>query len=68
MFRMFSGVLVLLTGALAAFGGHPKVARDLDNVNPESSVDVIIQYRQTPTSAHHQKVHNQGGTHKRDLR
>ena len=68
MFRTFiSSVLILTVGTLTAFGGHPKVARDLDNVNPESTVDVIIQYRHAPTAAHHQKVHDKGGQHKRDL-
>ncbi len=67
MFRTFSGVLILLTGALAAFGGSPKIARDLDNVAPGSTVDVIIQYRQAPTAAHHQRVHDKGGEYKGDL-
>lgn len=67
MLRPSSGVLILMTGALAAFGGHPKVAQDLDNVDPESRVDVIVQYRQAPTVARHQRMRAAGGLRKRSL-
>ncbi len=67
MFSVLSSIFVLITASAAAFGAHPKVARDLENRKPDSSVDVIIQYLQTPTAAHHRKVTSKGGTHKQDL-
>ena len=60
-------VLVLLTyGAAATFAGH-KLAKDLESVDPQSTVDVIIQYKQAPTNAHHAKIRARGGQHKGDL-
>lgn len=51
---------------LAAFAGspafaHPKIARDLERANPAATVDVIVQFRQAPTAAHHGKVTTRGG-------
>ena len=65
--RIIGFSFALLIGGAAAFGGHPKIAKDLERVDPASNVDVIIQYKQAPTAAHHQKVHAKGGQHKRDV-
>ena len=67
MFRTYLSVLILMTGSLAAYGKHPKVDKDLGSIDAESTVDVIIQYKQVPGAGHHKKVHDKGGQHKRDL-
>ena len=61
MFRTLSSVLVLMAGALAAFGGHPKVAKDLATVDPGSTVDVIIQFKHDLKEEHLDKVRRNGG-------
>jgi len=50
-----------------AYGKHPKVARDLENRDPNATVDVIVQFKQMPTDAHHKKVADRGGKHKAHL-
>ena len=50
-----------------AYGKHPKLAKDLENNNPDATVDVIVQFKQTPTDAHHAKVHSNGGKDKARL-
>lgn len=44
-----------------------KIAPDLQHIDPNTMVDVIIQWRVAPTSGHFQKVHAQGGTDKTQL-
>ena len=54
----------------ALFAGHHKnnkVDKDFDQADDNSTMDVIVQYKQTPTSAHHQKVTQRGGQYKREL-
>ena len=62
---------LLLLAASLAFAGpqkhNPKMADELGSVDQNSTVDVIIQYNQVPTEAHHQKVRNKGGALKREL-
>ncbi len=41
--------------------GSEKLAPELRPENPRSTVDVIIQYRVVPVSAHHQRVNQLGG-------
>lgn len=50
----------LMLAALATAADR-KIARDLDRSNSDSTVDVIVQFRHTPTDAHHAKVLNRGG-------
>ena len=57
----------LLTLGLLAFAGSPKIAKDLDSIDSEALVDVIVQFRQVPTEAHHNKVINRGGQLKTEL-
>lgn len=45
-----------------------KVAKDLENLNPDSTVDVIVQYRQVPTTRQHQKMRDRGGNTRPILR
>jgi serine protease AprX len=42
-------------------GIRPKLAPDLQKLDPNAVVDVIVQYKDTPTEAHHQKVRHVGG-------
>ena len=50
-----------------AFAKHPKVAKDLDDIDPNTTVSVIVQFKQKATEAHHQKVRNKGGNDKGEL-
>ena len=58
-------IAVLLLTASVAFARNPKLGRDLDGINPNSNVNVIIQYKHVPTDGDHQKVRGQGGSLKR---
>jgi hypothetical protein len=40
------------------FGKHPKIAKDLDDGDPDRVVDVIVQFKQTPTEKHHLYSHS----------
>ena len=61
------GVVTFLLMAGMAFGRHPKIAPDLDNVDPGTNVDVIVQFTQAPTAWHHAKVLARGGVLKGQL-
>jgi serine protease AprX len=69
--RFLSLAGLLLLAASLAFAGpqkhNPKMADELGVVDQNSTVDVIIQYKQVPTEAHHQKVRNKGGALQREL-
>src|SRR5712692_6457802 len=61
---------LLVAGLCLADGNKHKLSRDLDALkgsNSGTSVDVIIQFNQTPTDTHHQKVQNKGGVLKTKL-
>jgi hypothetical protein len=53
---------LVLLGASFAFAGSPKVAKDLQGKSPSDRVDVIVQFTETPTARHHQKVVSKGGS------
>ncbi len=57
---------VFLAGALA-FGQASKLAPELQHADPDSTVRVIVQYKQDPTDAQHRKVTSLGGTLLRTL-
>ena len=57
---------VIATAGLT-FGLSPKVAKDLENADPAATIDVIVQFNQTPTAAHHKKVTDRGGALKTGL-
>ena len=58
--------LTVMTWSQAS-AGSSKIARDLQNRDPNSTVDVIVQYNNAPTEKHHQKVRDQGGSYKGGL-
>src|SRR5207247_1158518 len=64
-------LISLLAAALSfADGKKHKLSKDLDALkggHNGATVDVIIQFNQTPTAAHHQKVQNKGGVLKTNL-
>ena len=51
---------VILAASLVS-AGSPKMAKDLSGKKGSAQVDVIIQFTQTPTARHHQKVRSKGG-------
>src|SRR6266704_2993498 len=63
-------LMILLAAGLSLADGKHKLSKDLDALkgsNSGGTVDVIIQFNQTPTAAHHQKVQNKGGVLKGKL-
>src|SRR6266567_7542027 len=50
-----------------ALARNPKIASDLEGTDPDSSVDVIIQFTQAPTARLHAKVLDRGGQLKSEL-
>src|SRR5260370_33770015 len=56
--------ILLAAGLSLADGKKHKLSKDLDALkggHDGARIDVIIQFNQTPTAAHHQKVQNNGG-------
>src|SRR6266571_4782096 len=63
-------ITLLVAGLSLADGKKHKLSRDLEAFRggPNgATVDVIIQFNQTPTTAHHQKVQDKGGVLKTNL-
>ncbi len=63
-------IALLAAGLSFADGNKRKVSSDLDALkggHGGATVDVIIQFNQTPTEAHHQKVQSKGGALKTKL-
>jgi len=64
-------LIILLAAGLSLADGHKhKVSQDLEALKSGpsgSTVDVIIQFNQAPTDAHHQRVQDKGGVLKRNL-
>src|SRR6266481_6940753 len=63
-------LITLLAAGLCLADGKHKLSKDLDALkggHSGASVDVIIQFNQTPTDAHHQRVQNKGGVLKTKL-
>src|SRR6266699_156056 len=63
-------ITLLAAGLSLADGKKHKLSNDLDALkggHDGATVDVIIQFNQTPTDAHHQKVQNKGGVLKTKL-
>src|SRR6266436_96253 len=57
-------ITMLVAGLCLADGKTHKLSNDLDafkDGHDGATVDVIIQFNQTPTDAHHQKVQSKGG-------
>src|SRR5438270_6656747 len=62
---LLAGLTLICGTAFARDAG--KLARDLPQSPNAGKIDVIIQFNQMPTSAHHAKVHGKGGELTRDL-
>ncbi len=63
-------ITLLAAGLSFADGKKHKLSNDLDALKSGhngTTVDVIIQFNQTPTAAHHQKIQNKGGALKTKL-
>lgn len=63
-------IALLAAGLSLADGKKPKLSKDLDALKTGhggTTVDVIIQFNQVPTAAHHKKVQNKGGVLKTKL-
>src|SRR6266481_6019550 len=63
-------LITLLVAGLCLADGKHKLSKDLDALKGShsgASVDVIIQFNQTPTDAHHHKVQDKGGVLKTKL-
>src|SRR5438552_2481273 len=63
-------IVLLAAGTSLADGKKHKLSKELDAVKGDhngATVDVIIQFNQTPTDAHHHKVQNKGGVLKTKL-
>src|SRR6266567_2968028 len=63
-------LITLVVAGLCLADGKHKLSKDLDALkygHSGATVDVIIQFNQTPTDAHHQKVQNKGGVLKTNL-
>src|SRR6266700_3573136 len=63
-------ITMLVAGLCLADSNKHKLSNDLEVLKGGKSgatVDVIIQFNQTPTDAHHQKVQNKGGVLKTKL-
>ena len=52
---------------VAAPSRHPKVSWDVADLDPDTPVDVIVQFRQEPTAMQHDRLARRGGQFKRDL-
>ncbi|MBS1872054.1 MAG: S8 family serine peptidase [Acidobacteria bacterium] len=50
-----------------AFARPAKIDRDLEAADPSATVDVIVQFRNAPTAAHHDRVRERGGRHRGTL-
>src|SRR6266568_508397 len=64
VFLLLAACFLLGKPALAR---NPKIASDLEGTDPDSSVDVIIQFTQAPTARLHAKVLDRGGELKSEL-
>src|SRR5258707_12084839 len=63
-------ITLLVAGLCLADGKKQKLSNDLNALKGSDNgamVDVIIQFNQTPTDAHHQKVQSKGGVLKTKL-
>ncbi|MBS1875048.1 MAG: S8 family peptidase [Acidobacteria bacterium] len=66
--RIISQAAILTVALCAAAAARsPKIAREFDATPPGSIVDVIIQYKQTPSASQHAHVHARGGALRRGL-
>src|SRR5579875_1064007 len=62
------GVAALIVLSTAALAQNRNISTDLLSVDPNSRVDVIVQYTHTPTTKNHADISAMGGSLKRELR
>ncbi len=60
-------ILGLVMSASLAFAANSKMSHDMDNLDPASTVEVIVQFTQQPTAVQHKKVTDRGGSYKATL-
>jgi serine protease AprX len=65
--KLLTAVGYVMLSASFVFATSPKIAKDLRGQAPSDQVNVIIQFTETPTGAHHQRVLRNGGTLNREL-
>src|SRR5438034_4192895 len=69
-FAVLALTTLLAAGLSSADGKKHKLSKDLDALkggHNGATVDVIIQFNQTPTAAHHKMVQSKGGVLKTHL-
>jgi serine protease AprX len=59
--RMKSRMLSLLFVSSLAFGATPKLSPEFEHVDPNSTVDVIVQYKQAPGPNQFERIRNNHG-------
>ena len=65
--RSALAALIALSVATLSQANDAKLSPELQRLAPERTVDVIVQYKQAPTAAHHARVVAAGGEFKRGL-
>jgi len=60
-----AAVLCTLAPAGPSISPSRKISRHLKGIDPQSTVDVIVQYRVHPASEHFERIHRLGGIEKR---
>ena len=60
-------VNLFMLGTGIAFARHPKVARDLEGMRANATVEVIVQFKTVPRTATHHRMLAKGGIHRTDL-
>jgi serine protease AprX len=60
-------ILSVFISATLAFAAHPKISHDMDNLDPGSTAEVIVQFTQSPAAAQHKKVTDRGGAYRATL-
>jgi len=61
MIKQLTRIAIFIFTTSLAVAGQLKISRELENLDPNSTVDVIVQFTEAPTERHHQKVLSQGG-------
>lgn len=62
-----SAVFLLAGAAFAGQATPPKVSRDFKDKDPQALLDVIVQFRESPTEAVQARLKKHGADHKADL-
>jgi serine protease AprX len=60
--ELITRIAIFLFAANLAFARQPKISTELERLDPNTDVDVIVQFNRVPTERHHRKVLSLGGT------